>query len=343
MASDRRPSSAPLLVLSTAILLLAVWTLIQTGGQTDESRLVVYCAHDAVYAEEILRRFEQRTGIRVDVRFDTEATKSLGLVQQILQEADRPQCDVFWNNELLGTLELKEQGLLESYRGTAWERLPQQYRDADGYWVGFGIRLRVYIVNPEKMPATEEALDAALRGDLSQAAIARPMFGTTLTQYSLMWRELGPDVVQGWHADLHRRGIKEVAGNAMVKNVVAAGTCAFGFTDTDDVFVAKDDGSRVAMLPIRVAGKTICIPNTAAIIRGTRHRAAAEKLIDFLASGETELALAKSKSRQVPAGPVDVDQLPEDVRPLYDWAHDGADLSDLLPARRACLAWLRKN
>lgn len=342
MASNRRPASASLL-LAAAVLLLAVWTVFQTGGRTDESHLVVYCAHDAVYAEEILRRFERRTGIRIDVRFDTEATKSLGLVRQIIQEADRPQCDVFWNNELLGTLELKERGLLESYRGEAWQRLPAQFRDADGHWVGFGARLRVYIVNTDKMPATEEAVEMALADDLSQAAIAKPMFGTTLTQYSLMWRELGPDAVKSWHADVRRRGIKEVAGNAMVKNLVAAGSCDIGFTDTDDVFVAKDDGHAVAMLPIRVNGKTICIPNTAAIVRGTRNRDAAEKLIDFLASAETELALARSKSRQVPVGPVELDALPEEVRPLYDWARDGADLSDLLPARRACLEWLREG
>ncbi len=343
MASDRRKASASGLLFLSALLLLAVWTVLQTGLWTSEDRLVVYCAHDAVYAEQILRDFEQRTGIRVDVRFDTEATKSLGLVQQILQEQESPRCDVFWNNELLGTLELQEQGLLEPYQGTAWQRLPEKFRDASGHWVGFGARLRVYIVNPDKMATTAEAIEAALAGDLSQMAIARPMFGTTLTQYSVLWRESGAEGLIAWHQSLHRQGVKVVAGNAMVKNLVAAGTCEFGLTDTDDVFVAKDDGFRVEMLPVRIQGKTICIPNTAAIILGTKHRQSAERLIDFLASAETELALAKSKSRQIPVGPVDQNLLPEDVRPLYDWAQDGANLLDLLPARRACLQWLREK
>jgi iron(III) transport system substrate-binding protein len=341
MASDRPSWAAPLILLFCAALLLAVWTVLQTPNASRADRLVVYCAHDAVFAEEILRQFERQTGIRVDVRYDTEATKSLGLVQQIIQEAPRPRCDVFWNNELLGTKELQDRGLLQPYQGAAWQRLPEQYKDPDGHWVGFGARLRVYIVNADKMPATEQAVADALKGDLSQAAIARPMFGTTLTQYSLMWERQGADSLKAWHADLRRRGIKEVAGNAMVKNLVAAGTCAFGFTDTDDVFVARDDGFRVAMLPIRVDGNTICIPNTAAVIRGTKRHAAAEKLVDYLASTETELALARSKSRQVPLGPVNIDDLPADVRPLYEWAKDGADLSHLLPARRECLKWLR--
>lgn len=341
---DARSSRTPLILLLAAVAALAGWTLYRNDFGSNAERLVVYCAHDSVYAEPIVRQFEKDTGIRVDVRFDTEATKSLGLVQQLIQEANNPRCDVFWNNELLGTMELKEQNLLEPYQGESWQRMPAQFRDADGHWVGFGGRLRVYIVNPEKMPATDEAIQAALAGDdLSTAAIARPMFGTTLTQYSRQWHDWGEDRLKTWHEDLHRRGVIQATGNGMTKDLVAAGTCAFGYTDTDDVFVALDAGHKVEMLPVRVEGKTICIPNTAGIIRGTKQLAAAQKLVDYLASAETELALAKSTSRQVPLGPIDVEQLPADVRPLYDWAKDGADLSGLLPARRACLAWLREK
>lgn len=342
MASNNRPSSAPFIVLLSAVMLLVGWTVFQIAPNSTSDRLVVYCAHDAVYAEEILQKFERETGIRIDVRFDTEATKSLGLVQQIIQEGTNSRCDVFWNNELLGTKDLQDRDLLQPYQGSAWQRLPEQFKDPAGHWVGFGARLRVYIVNPEKMPATEAAVAEALKGDLSQAAIAKPMFGTTLTQYSLMWHN-NSDELKAWHAGLHQRGIKEVAGNAMTKNLVATGTCAFGFTDTDDFFVAKDDGFQVEMLPIRVEGKTICIPNTAAVIRGTKHSQAAQRLVDYLASAETELALAKSKSRQVPLGPVNLDELPAEVRPLAEWAKDGADLSPLLPARRDCLAWLKEQ
>jgi len=344
MTTDRRPSSAPLILLFTAVVMLVGWTLFRNGFNTASSeRLVVYCAHDSVYAEPILRQFELATGMRVDVRFDTEATKSLGLVRQLIQEAADPRCDVFWNNELLGTMELKEQGLLETYRGKAWERLPATFRDPDGQWVGFGGRLRVYVINPDKMPVSEAAMELSLAANsLAEMAIARPMFGTTLTQYSLQWQQWGPERQKAWHDDLHRRGVIEATGNGMVKNLIAAGTCGFGLTDTDDVFVAKDDGYNVAMLPVRVEGKTICIPNTAAIVRGTKNLSAAQRLIDYLASAETELALANSKSRQVPLGPVAAEQVPRDVRPLVEWAQDAADLSGLLPARRACLEWLRE-
>lgn len=77
--------------------------------------------------------------------------------------------------------------------------------------------------------------------------------------------------------------------------------------------------------------------------RGTKQAEAARKLVDFLASAETEMALARSKSRQVPLGPVDVDQLPAEVRQMKEWADDGFDLRPLLPVRRECLRWLKSE
>src|SRR4029079_15952414 len=113
--------------------------------------------------------------------------------------------------------------------------------------------------------------------------------------------------------------------------------------DTDDFFVARDAGKPVAMLPIRFDEKTICIPNSVAIIRGTAHKMAAERLVDFLLSAETELRLARSAARQIPLGPVADDKVPEDVRPLRTWAADGTDLRPLLAARQEVIRWLKSE
>src|SRR5262249_49068235 len=157
-------------------------------------------------------------------------------------------------------------------------------------------RLRVYILNPDRQPPDEQAIRSRLEseGDLSRVAIAKPLFGTTLTHYTLLWNVWGAERLKAWHHVLRRRGIREVAGNAATKNLVADGACDFAFTDTDDYFVAKDQekndqGKPVAMTPVRVDGKTICIPNTVAIIRGTKKSEAAKRLVDFLLSEETEL------------------------------------------------------
>ena len=306
--------------------------------------LIVYCAHDAVYSESVLNDFQRATGMPVAPKFDTEATKSLGLVEQIIRERTSPRCDVFWNNEILGTMRLRSEGLLQPYQGPGYERIPPRFRDPDGYWAGFGARLRVYIINTDLMQPTEEAVSKTLAGDLSHVAIARPLYGTTLTQYCVMYDALGLDGLKAWHDDMRARGIREVTGNAQVKNLVGEGVCTLGFTDSDDYFGAKDDGLPVAALPVRTPdGATICIPNTVSIVKGCAQPEAARRLADYLLSAEVELRLAQSRARQIPLGPVDQTQLPDEVKQLAGWAEDGVPLTDLLPARRACEEWLKNE
>jgi iron(III) transport system substrate-binding protein len=306
--------------------------------------LVVYCAHDSIYADSILREFERKTGIPVVVRYDTEATKSLGLVELLLQEKAHPRCDVFWNNELLGTLQLADAGLLLPYRGSGYNRIPAAFRDPDGCWAGFAARLRLWVVETNHVAATEEAIRQATQGCLDRMVIAKPIYGTTRTQYTILWSLWGRDKLLAWHRDRRARHLRVVDGNAMVKDLVSGGVCDLGWTDTDDYFEARDEGKPVGMLPVRLENrKTICIPNTVAIIRGTRHLDKAQKLVDFLLSEECELALARSKSRQIPLGPVESDRLPEDVKQLQRWAADGVPLGGLGAASAQCLAWLKSD
>ncbi len=306
--------------------------------------LVVYCAHDAVFSEAILKRFERETGIRLRIRFDEEANKSLGLVNQIVAERENPRCDVFWNNQLLNTMQLQHAGLLQPYRGLGYQRMPARWRDPDGHWTGFAARLRVMIVNTGLMECSDEAIRRKLAGPLQDVAIAKPLFGTTLSHYAVLWHAIGPDATRRWHRDLRQRGIREVQGNATVRNLVADGLCAMGFTDTDDFFGAVDRGQPVEMRPVRIpSGETICIPNTVAIIRGTKHLQQAQRLVDYLLSADVELALAGSAARQIPLGTVDLTQLPRDVRRLSDWAEDAYPLQQAAAAQRECLQWLKSE
>lgn len=332
---DLRQTKAFLFLLLGLGLLVATWQAVTRG------KLTVYCAHDSIFAEEILRDFQKKTGIQVAIKYDTEATKSLGLVEQIIREGDRPRGDVFWNNEVLGTLDLAERGLLEPYQGEGWKRIPVQFRDMDGRWAGFAARLRVVIRNTGAEP---KPVNLPEYGDLSRWTIAKPLYGTTLTHYSVLWARLGSDRVKHWHNGARARGLREVNGNGPVKDLVAAGTCVGGWTDTDDYFSAKDFGDPVAAEPFLLDdGTTICIPNTVAIRKGTTRIDQARKLVDFLLSAQTELALARSKSRQIPLGKVDDAQIPEEVRALQPAAAKGVALGGLLKSRNACLEWLKQE
>jgi iron(III) transport system substrate-binding protein len=308
--------------------------------------LVVYCAHDAVFADAVIHEFEQKTGVKVSPRYDTEATKSLGLTELIVREQSAPRCDVFWNNEMLGTMDLAQRGLLEPYQGEGWRRMPDQWKDSEGRWTGFAARMRVMIINTKGESERATAPDPSFAsGNLERAAIAKPLYGTTLTHYTALWEQWGGDRLRQWHRDTRTRGLREVNGNGAVKQIVAQGTCDYGLTDTDDYFDAKDSGAPVRMVPVELEhGATICIPNTAAIVRGTRHAAQAQRFVDFLLSAETEAALARSKARQIPLGPgIPEGSIPAEVKELASLVSKAVRLDGLLKARGECLAWLKSE
>ena len=52
------------------------------------------------------------------------------------------------------------------------------------------------------------------------------------------------------------------------------------------------------------------------MIAGCRHPESAHRFIDFVLSEDTELLLAAGAGRQIPLGPVDETQLPEELRAL---------------------------
>ena len=341
--ASRRSGPLPA-ALAVAAVVAIVALAYRFGWRGPTEPLVVYCAHDAVYSEKILLDFQKKTGIRVAAKQDSEATKSLGLVEQIIKEGDAPVCDVFWNNQLLGTLQLQEEGLLLPYKGPGFERIPDGAKDPGGEWVGFAARLRVWIVNTDRLEPTREAVRRALEGDLSRVAVAKPLYGTTLTHYSVLWHQWGEEKLKAWHRDWRERRVCEAASNGQVKNLVARGVCDLGLTDTDDFFVAKDEGRPVAMLPFRTDdGSAICMPNTVCIIKGTRRPVAARRLVDYLLSEDCEAALANSRSRQIPLGPVAERRLPGEVLKLREPARRAYPLLPVARARTECLRWLKER
>src|SRR5947209_8850998 len=124
-------------------------------GGNSPKRVVLYCAQDQEFAEQVLAEFTQRTGLKVDTKFDTEADKSVSLYVELVNEKARPRCDVHWNNEILSTIRLQRQGLLEPYRSPSAEPYPPSAKARDGSWHAFAARARILIVNTKLVPEAD--------------------------------------------------------------------------------------------------------------------------------------------------------------------------------------------
>jgi iron(III) transport system substrate-binding protein len=289
-------------------LLLALASLLTACGRAPD--LVVYTSVDQVHSEQILERVQAATGLNVRVEFDTEASKTVGLVARLREEARAPRCDVFWNNEVANTIALANEGLLAAYDSPMAAEIPEAFRDPERRWTGFAARARVLIVNTEKLgnrprPAgTQDLLDPTR---FPGGAIARPLTGTTLTHLTaleVLWGAERAKTFAEQLVALNRGGqLSLPSGNGPLMTNVGRGDLVWGFTDTDDLRVGQVQGYPVErIVPDQGSADPglLVIPNTVMVLKTAPHPENARRLIDFLLSKEVEALLAASDSAQIP-------------------------------------------
>lgn len=295
-------------------------------SKTTPREVVVYTALDQEFSEPVLKIYGQKHGVNVKPTFDVESTKSFGLAGRIIGEAEAPLCDLFWNNEILNTIRLKQKGLLDRFEPDGASAFPATFRDPDGMWYGFAARARVLIVNTKLVSESErptgvrDLLDPKWRGKIG---IAKPLFGTTGTHAAALFASWGVADAKKFFQDLKSNGVTVLSGNKQVAVDVASGRLAFGLTDTDDALIEVTAGNPVTIVYADRAPDqlgTLFIPNTLARIKGCPRPEAADALATYLLSPAVERALAIGPSGQIPLNPaVDVKlqmETPKTVRPM---------------------------
>jgi iron(III) transport system substrate-binding protein len=275
-------------------------------GPKGRDKVVVYCALDREFAEPILTGFEAKTNVEVSGKYDVESTKTVGLTNILMAEASRPRCDVFWNNEILNTLRLKDKGLLAPFHPPQAGNLPDSFRAADGTWYGFAARARVLIVNKHLVREAERPKTMAELADpkwKGRIGMAKPLFGTTATHAACLFSAWGDEKATAYYRALKANKILILSGNKQVAKDVGAGKFAVGMTDTDDAIGELEAGSPVAIIypdctPDGMG--TLFIPNTLAILKGAPDPKDAEALAGYLLTPEVEATLAGGPSAQIP-------------------------------------------
>jgi iron(III) transport system substrate-binding protein len=269
-----------------------------------KQQVVVYCSVDQEIAEPILAQFEKQTGIRAAARYDTEASKTVGLAQKLRAESARPAADVFWSGEIFYTIRLADEGLFEAYSSETTKDWPGQFRDAGNRWYGFALRGRAIgyhtgrVTKNEAPKSVEDLLDVKWKGRI---VMARPSRGTTGGDVASWFVEYGAEKAKEILRGLKANGVRMVEGNSVAVRMVGTGQADVCLTDTDDIYAGIRNGWPVAGEPLRRNGKgTLAIPNTAAKVKGGPNPANADRLMEFLLSGQCERMLMESDSLNWP-------------------------------------------
>jgi iron(III) transport system substrate-binding protein len=279
--------------------LLAVLLAVISGCMPAPPEVVAYTSVDQVFSEPIFKEFERQSGIAVRVVYDTEETKSTGVLNRLIAEGASPQADVFWSGDPVRPFLLVKRSLVEPYISPNAASIPVAYKAADGTWTGFAARARVLLVNTNRIGKSEppksikDLADPRWKG---RTALANPLFGTTTMHAAALFSAWGDGQAKAFFEQLKANDVRIASSNGEVKRLVASGEVTFGLADTDDANEALKDGAPVEVVfPDQDDGLgTLVMPTTAVLMKGAPHADAGRKLIDYLLTPDVERRMAEA-------------------------------------------------
>lgn len=290
-------------VLALIAALVAVFGIWRVASRTGAETVVVYVSHDQVFSEPILRDFQRDTGVAVKAVYDTEETKSTGVMNRLMAERNNPQADVYWANEPIRAELLRQQGLTSPYQSPSAEGIAEQFKDAQGHWTGFSARARMFIVArtlTDKPASIQAYADPRYKG---RAVIANPLFGTTTAHMAALFVVWGDERANRFLDAMRANGVRLSSSNGESADLVAKRSSDFSLVDSDDLHSRRKQGAGVdGVYPDQEDGGLGCfiVPNAVVLIKNGPHPNAGKRLIDYLLSAETERKLAFSDAAQIP-------------------------------------------
>lgn len=276
----------------------------------DESmRLTIYTSHKEEVYMPIVREFEERTGIWVDVI--TGGTNEL--LERIESQQDNVEADVMFGGGV-ESLKAYEHCFSPYVVGSSGSiREPHQAEDA--VWTPFSALPVVLIYNtklvsPDKITGWSSLSDPIFRGRIAFAdpAISGSSFTALATQI-LAGKSM--DKTLATLAENLQGKILSSSGDVL--NAVADGSYLVGITLEETALKYIAAGADLAM--VYPEEGTSCVPDASAIVKGAPHSENAKKFLDFTVSYEVQQMLSESSYRRpvrsdIPAG--------ESLLPLQD-------------------------
>lgn len=272
-------------VAALCLVALAVAGLTPTKALAKE-KLVIYSARKEQLIRPTIQAFEKETGVRV-----TLLTGKAGeLARRIEIERNNPQGDVFVGTAAGISELLRRKGLLSPHTSRHTRAIPDEFRAADGTWVGVTGRVRVIIYNKDMVKDSDlptSFFDLTVPRWKDKVAVASMGERTTVSWLASIMAIKGEAFTMQYVRGLKANGLKVLKNNTEVRRAVARGEYPLGITNHYYFMIQKheDPTSPIGILyPDQGDGQmgTPMATITVAIIRGAKHPKGAQRFIDFL-------------------------------------------------------------
>jgi len=314
-AHRHEPLPTPHFLVLVAALALALF-----GCSRDRrSPLVIYSPH----GRDLLTLFEQRFEARhpdVDVRWLDMGSQDV--YDRVRSERANPQADIWFGGPSLILAQAAADSLLDCAKPSWADAIPPRGRgERDCYFAAY--ETPAVFLYAEKVLSAAEApqdwddlLDPKWKGKLIirdplASGTMRAVFGLIMLRSQQSPGDTGSGFT--WLRRLDAQAKEYVQNPALVSEKIARQEALVTVWDLPDVLISRRRGMPIGYVFPRSG--TVAIEDGIAVVRGTKHLAAARAFVDFVGSQEMQLAAAREVFR-VPAR----QDLPADSLP--DWVRD---------------------
>jgi iron(III) transport system substrate-binding protein len=261
------------------------------GGSGGDADLVVYSGRSEALVDPILERFEKESGLDVRVQYaDTSE-----LTPTLLEEGANSPADVFFSQDAGALAALANEGLLDPIPAGALELVDDRFKDPDGRWVGVTGRARVIGYSTERVPEAElpqsvfEVTDPKWKGRVGFP----PTNASFVAFVSALIESVGRDRTKAFLEGLDANGAKRYDNNVLALRAVAAGEVDLALVNHYYLYANfKDDpDAKLANhYPGQGEGREGTFVNVAGvgILKSTKHKDAAQRLVEFLLDNEAQ-------------------------------------------------------
>jgi len=201
--------------------------------------LVVYSGRNEELVGPIIERFEEESGIDVEVRYGDTAE----LAATILEEGQNSPADVFFSQDAGALGALTNEGILSPLPEDALSQVEERFKDPNGEWVGVSGRARVVAYNTEAL--SEEELPSSILDFTDPEWNGRIGWAPTNGSFQAFVTALrvieGEDVAREWLEGVQANDPRRYDNNLAMLEGVASGEIEVGFVNHYYLFQLQEE------------------------------------------------------------------------------------------------------
>jgi iron(III) transport system substrate-binding protein len=201
----------------------------EAAAPAGDQVLTIYSGRTENLIQPLLDQFAEEAGVEVDVRYFDSADLAL----LIEQEGDRSPADVFISQSPGALGYLNDLDVLTELEPEVLDLVGEEFRAADGSWVGMSGRVRTLVYNSELV---EESDLPASVFDLTDPAYAglvglAPTNGSFQDFVTALRESEGDEAAQEWLEGMAANDAQAYSNNTAIVQAVAAGEVPFGLVN----------------------------------------------------------------------------------------------------------------